>query len=208
MSPLSIVLIVVLILVETLAAYITRIYAEYGKILSREVQENLDAWEELVEPHLGLTRDHASLCAVLVRQLALGLLALEFGALLFDRGPHVGPPNAGEIFQAVLAVVLVVVFCNRIIPALLFNRTRGRWVRSIVWPVRTILWLVTPFSVIIRFFDSVAALGDENGGTRTSRRPMSKRCSKPARKKAFWKKPIATWCGPRWSSATSWSARS
>jgi putative hemolysin len=165
MSLLSISLIVFLILIETLAAYVTRIYAEYGKILSREVQENLDAWEELVEPHLGLTRDHASLCAVLVRQLALGLLALEFGALLFDRGPHVGPPTAAEISQAVLAVILVVIFCNRIIPALLFNRTQGRWVRGIVWPVRIMLWVVTPFSVLIRFFDSVVALGEENGGT-------------------------------------------
>jgi len=164
MSPLSISLIVFLILVETLFAYVTRVYAEYGKILSREVQENLDAWEELVEPRLGLTRDHASLCAVLVRQLALGLLALEFGALLFDRAPHVGPPTAAEISQAVLAVVLVVVFCNRIIPALLFNRTRGRWVRRIVWPVLVLLWLVTPFSTVIRFFDSVAALGEEAGG--------------------------------------------
>jgi len=164
MSPLSISLIVFLILVETLFAYVTRIYAEYGKILSREVQENLDAWEELVEPRLGLARDHASLCAVLVRQLALGLLALEFGALLFDRAPHVGPPTAAEISQAVLAVVLVVVFCNRIIPALLFNRTRGRWVRRIVWPVLVLLWIVTPFSTVIRFFDSVAALGEEAGG--------------------------------------------
>ena len=164
MSPLSISLIVFLILVETLAAYATRVYAEYGKILSREVQENLDAWEELVEPRLGLSRDHASLCAVLVRQLALGLLALEFGALLFDRGPHVGPPSAAEISQAALAVVLVIVFCNRLIPALLFNRTRGRWVRSIVWPVLVLLWLMTPISTVIRLFDSVAALGEEKGG--------------------------------------------
>ncbi len=164
MSWLSISLIVFLILVETLAAYITRIYAEYGKILSREVQENLDAWEEIVEPRLGLSRDHASLCAVLVRQLALGLLALEFGALLFDREPHFGPPTVAEISQAVLAVVLVVVFCNRLIPALLINRTRGRWVRRIVWPVFVLLWLMTPFSTLIRLFDSVAALGEENGG--------------------------------------------
>ena len=161
MSPLSLSLIVALILIETLAAYMTRIYAEYGKILSREVQENLDAWEELVEPRLGLTRDHASLCAVLVRQLALGLLALEFGALLFDREPHFGPPTIAEISQAVLAVVLVVVFCNRLIPAMLFNRTRGRWVRRLVWPVLVLLWVVTPISAIIRFFDSVVALAEE-----------------------------------------------
>jgi putative hemolysin len=150
--------------IETFASYITRVYADVGKILSREVQENLDAWEELVEPHLGLSREHASLCAVLVRQLALGLIALEFGALLFDRGLNPGRPSAAEIGQAVLAVVLVVVFANRIFPALLFNRTRGRWVRRTVWLVRILLWTMTPISVFIRFFDSVAALAEKPAG--------------------------------------------
>jgi putative hemolysin len=37
-----------------------------------------------------------------------------------------GPPYA-EIAQAVLGVVLVIVFCNQLLPTLLFNRTRGRW---------------------------------------------------------------------------------
>jgi putative hemolysin len=164
MSAWSIVLIVLLAAVETLASYITRVYADVGKILSREVQENLDAWQEFVEPHIGLSREHASLCAVLVRQLALGLIALEFGALLFDRGQHLGPPTALEIGQAVLAVVLVVVFANRLLPALLFNRTRGRWVRRWVWPVRILLWAMTPISIFIRFFDSVAALAEAPAG--------------------------------------------
>jgi putative hemolysin len=164
MSDWSIALIVLLIAIETLASYITRVYADVGKILSREVQENLDAWQEFVEPRLGLSREHASLCAVLVRQLALGLIALEFGAVLFDRGQHAGPPTALEIGQAVLAVVLVVVFANRIFPATLFNRTRGRWVRRWVWPVRILLWAMTPISIFIRFFDSVAALAETPAG--------------------------------------------
>ncbi len=160
MNAWSIALIALLIAIEMLASYITRVYADVGKILSRDVQENLDAWQELVEPYLGLSREHASLCAVLVRQLALGLIALEFGAILFDRGPHLGPPNAAEIGQAVMAVALVVVFAGRIFPALLFNRTRGHWVRRWVWPVRILLWAMTPISVFIRFFDSIAALAE------------------------------------------------
>jgi len=160
MSALSIALIAFLIVVEVLASYITRVYADVGKILSRELQENLDAWQQFVEPHLGLSREHASLCAVLVRQLALGLLALEFGALLFDRSLNLRPPTAAEIVQAVLAVLLVVVFANRIVPALLFNRTRGLWVRALLWPIQIMLWLMTPVSVIVRFFDSVAALAE------------------------------------------------
>jgi hypothetical protein len=56
MTPLEIAALVALIVVATLASYIQRVYSEYGKILSREVQENLDAWEVRIEPHLGLSR--------------------------------------------------------------------------------------------------------------------------------------------------------
>jgi len=83
MTPLVITALILLAAVETLAAYISRVYSEFGKILSREVQENLDAWENHVEPLLGLSREHAALCAAILQQLALGIIALEFGALLF-----------------------------------------------------------------------------------------------------------------------------
>jgi CBS domain containing-hemolysin-like protein len=161
MTPLVVIVLVLLAVVETLAAYISRVYSEFGKILSREVQENLDAWETHVEPLLGLSRDHAALCAAILQQLALGIIALEFGALLFNRAPHLGPPTYGEIAQAVLAVVLIVIFCNQFLPSLLFNRTRGLWAVRLIWPIRALLWMVTPISVFIRFFFSVAALAEE-----------------------------------------------
>jgi CBS domain containing-hemolysin-like protein len=161
MTPLVLVMLVLLAAVETLAAYISRVYSEFGKILSREVQENLDAWENHVEPLLGLSREHAALCAAILQQLALGIIALEFGALLFNRAPHLGPPTYGEIAQAVLAVILIVIFCNQFLPSLLFNRTRGLWAVRLIWPVRMLLWMVTPISVFIRFFFSVAALAEE-----------------------------------------------
>ena len=146
---------------ETLASYISRVYAEFGKILTREIEENLDAWEELIEPQLGLSREHAAISAAVLQQLALGIIALEFGAVLFDRAPHMGRPTYAEIAQAVLGVVLVVVFCNQVLPSLLFNRTRGRWVRRLVWPIRLLLWLMTPITVFVRFFFSVASLAEE-----------------------------------------------
>ncbi len=161
MSPLAIAVVVVLALVETLASYISRVYAEFGKILSREVQENLDAWEEKIEPHLGLTREHAAISALVAQQLALGVIALMFGAVLFDRAPHVGRPTTLEIAQAVLGVILVVVFSNQVIPWLLFERTEGRWAARLMWPIRLLLWAMTPITVVIRFFFSVAALAEE-----------------------------------------------
>ena len=157
----AIAMVLLLAVVETLASYISRVYAEFGKILTREIEENLDAWEELIEPQLGLSRAHAGLCAAVLQQLALGIIALEFGAVLFDRGSHQGRPSYAEIAQAVLGVVLVVVFCNQFLPSVLFNRTRGLWVRRLVWPIRLLLWLMTPITVFVRFFLSVASLAEE-----------------------------------------------
>jgi len=161
MTPLFILILVLLVLIETLASYISRVYAEFGKILTREIEENLDAWEELVEPQLGLTREHAGLCAVVLQQLSLGLIALGFGAVLFDRAPLLARPTPAEIAQAILVLVLVVVFCNQLLPTMLFNRTRGRWVAKFVWPIRLLLWLMTPVTVFVRFFFSVASLAEE-----------------------------------------------
>jgi putative hemolysin len=160
MTPTTVILFILLVAVATLASYINRVYSEFGKILSREVQENLDAWEQRIEPHLGLSRDHAALCATVLQQLAFGLIALGFGALLFDRAPHLAPPNAAEVAQAILAVVLIVIFTNQFIPSLLFNRTRGLWAVPLLWPIRLLLWLVTPVTVFIRFFFSVATLAE------------------------------------------------
>ena len=159
-------LLLVLIIMATLGAYISRVYSEFGKILTREVQENLDAWEERVEPHLGLTRDHAALCAAVVQQLALGMIVLDLGALLFIRPAHLGPPTPAEIAQAVLAVILIVIFCDQLIPSLLFNRTRGLWAVRILWPIRLLLWVVTPITVFIRFFFSVGSLAEDSNGSK------------------------------------------
>ena len=161
MSLLALIMVVLLAAIETLASYISRVYSEFGKILSREVQENLDVWEERIEPQLGLSRDHAAISAAVLQQLALGIIALEFGAVLFDRGPRLGRPTYGEIAQAVLGVVMVVVFCNQLLPSLLFNRTKGVWACRMIWPIRLLLWLMTPITVFVRFFFSVAALAEE-----------------------------------------------
>jgi CBS domain containing-hemolysin-like protein len=161
MSALAISMVVLLALIETLASYMSRVYSEFGKILTREIEENLDAWEELIEPQLGLSREHAAISAAVLQQLALGIIALEFGAVLFDRAPHLARPTYPEIAQAVLGVVLVVVFCNQFLPSVLFNRTRGRWVRKLVWPIRLLLWIMTPITVFVRFFLSVASLAEE-----------------------------------------------
>ncbi len=161
MTPLAISLVVLAAIIDTFAAYISRVYSEFGKILSHEVQDNLDEWEEKVEPLIGLSREHAALSASVLQQLTLGIIALGIGAVVFDRGPYAARPTYPEIAQAVLLMVLVVVFCNQIFPSLLFTYTRGRWASRLVWPIRFLLWTMTPITVLIRFFFSVASLSEE-----------------------------------------------
>jgi CBS domain containing-hemolysin-like protein len=152
---------VLLACVVTLAAYIARVYSEYGKILSRAVQDNLDAWEQHVEPRLGMSRERAALSAEVLATLAVGLLALGLGAVLFDRAPSTGRPTGDEIAQALLAVVLVVGFCTQVLPFVLFQRTKGLWVVRLVWVVRLLFYIVLPVTVLIGVLLRLATLAEE-----------------------------------------------
>jgi CBS domain containing-hemolysin-like protein len=161
MSLGSLCLILLLAGVVTLAAYMARVYSEFGKILSREVQDNLDAWERHVEPRLGMNRERAALASQVVVNLAVGLLALELGEVLFDRAPGLGRATLEEMVQAVLGVVLVTVFCTQLLPFLLFQRTRGVWVVRLLWPVRLMLFSVFPVTLLLSFLLSIATLAEE-----------------------------------------------
>ena len=44
----------------TLVSYVDRLYSEIGKFLSREFQDNIDAFEQNVEPRLIVSRERAS----------------------------------------------------------------------------------------------------------------------------------------------------
>ena len=161
MSMASLCILVALGAVLTLAAYMARVYSEFGKILSREVQDNLDAWEQFVEPRLWMNRERAALSASVLMHLTMGLLALELGAVLFGSSPVLGWPNLEEIAQSVLAVVMVAVFCTQLVPFLLFQRTRGLWVVRLLWPVRLMLFLVFPVTLFVSFLLSIATLAEE-----------------------------------------------
>jgi putative hemolysin len=161
MSVYSLCIVGLLAGVVTLAAYMARVYSEFGKILSREVQDNLDAWEQHVESRLWMSRERASLAASVLMHLSMGLLALEFGAVLFDRGPALGRPTLEEVAQAVLGVILVAAFCTQVLPFLLFQRTRGLWVVRLIWPVRLLLFVVFPVTLLVSFLLSIATLAEE-----------------------------------------------
>ena len=109
--PLSILLVFLLALL-TLVSYVDRLYHEMGKFLSREFEENIEAYEQLVEPRLGFTRERASLSMAMLTQLSMASIGVLIGYLLFIEQRWV----ALDLVQAAVSLVFIIVIFNRLLP--------------------------------------------------------------------------------------------
>ena len=107
----------------TLVSYVDRIYAEIGKFLSREFQNNIDIFEQKIEPRLGVSRTRASLSMAVLVQVTMAAIAMLVGFALFRDGDW----SIFQILQAIVSLVLVVVVFNRFLPFVFFSRTKGEW---------------------------------------------------------------------------------
>ena len=164
MTLLSALVIALLLVILTLGSYIARLYAEMGKFLSGEFQENIDIWEARVEPRLGFTRDRIALSSAVLTQLSLATLALFFGVLLFAENGGIGKPSGAEVAQAVLGAVLVIVIFNQFLPFVFFTRTTGQWIVRLTPLVRVLLYLVLPVTLLLAFLLSIAELAEPRPG--------------------------------------------
>jgi putative hemolysin len=142
----------------TLVSYVDRVYQELGKFLSRDFQDNIDAFEHKIEPKLGVPRGRAVLSMAVLTQLTLATIALLIGYLLFADGNW----NIYEILQVAISIVLIVILCNRFLPFVLFSRTRGEWLMHWTLLLRLLIYLVMPVTIVLGFMQSVASLTKEN----------------------------------------------
>jgi len=153
------VLVVVLLCLLTLVSYVERIHTEAGKFLSRDFQDNIDSYEKLVEPRLHASRGRAALSIAVLEQLAnAGIAMVIVYSVVRDGGW-----TAADIAQAVFAVIICIVVFNRIVPFVLFSRTKGEWLRHFTWLLTALIYLAMPVTVIISFCQSVASLAEEHG---------------------------------------------
>jgi putative hemolysin len=142
----------------TLVSYVERLYTEVGKFLSREFQDNIDAFEQNVEPRLGMSRSRAALSMAVLTQLTTASIAMLVGFTVFrDRAW-----SFHEILQATLALVLIVIIFNRFLPFVFFSRTRGEWLASWALLLKILIYLVLPVTLVLGFLQSVAALTKEH----------------------------------------------
>src|SRR5215471_5445992 len=150
-----------LLVVLALAAYVDRIYSEMGKFLAREYQDNIDAWEELIEPRLRLGRESIALSASVLRQLTLSAMALLWGLHLYRQtGGLLEMPGPAAIARAVAELILLILIFDRLIPQILFARTRGRWIRRIVLLFQVLFYLILPVTIVLQLLLSIAALAE------------------------------------------------
>ncbi|HEX4487083.1 MAG TPA: hemolysin family protein [Terriglobales bacterium] len=142
----------------TLVSYVDRVYREIGKFLSREFQDNIDSFEQHVEPKLGVSRSRAVLSVAILTQLTMAAIALLLGYAIFRDNRWSYP----EVLQATLGVVLIVIVFNRFLPFLFFSRTRGLWMRRWTFVLRAFIYLLLPVTLVLGFLQSVTALTKEH----------------------------------------------
>jgi putative hemolysin len=149
---------VVLLAVQTLVSYVERLYTEMGKFLSREFEENIKAFEDVVEPRLGVSRQKAALSFAVLEQVATAGITLVLAYLVF-RDPRW---TTAELVQALVVLALAIVVFNRILPFLMFSRTRGEWLSGFTMVLRVLIYCAMPLTIVISFCTSVAALAREH----------------------------------------------
>jgi putative hemolysin len=142
----------------TLVSYVDRLYTEIGKFLSREFQDNIDAFEHSVEPRLHVGRARAALSMAVLTQMTMAAIAMLVGFTVFrDRAWSIY-----EILQATLSLILIVIVCNRFLPFVFFSRTKGQWLIRWTLFLRILIYLVLPVTLVLGFLQSVTALTKEH----------------------------------------------
>src|SRR5947207_6698083 len=142
----------------TLVSYVDRLYTEIGRFLSREFQDNLNAFEQKVEPKLGVSRNRAALSMAILTQLITASIALLLGYAVFRDQDWSGH----EILEIVLSLILIVIVFNRFLPFVFFSRTKGQWLARWTLLLRILIYVVLPVTLVLGFLQSVAALTREH----------------------------------------------
>jgi CBS domain containing-hemolysin-like protein len=147
---------VLIVALLTLISYVERLYAEMGRFLSREFQENIEVFEQKIEPAISDNRNRVALSMSLLERMCIVALALISGYVIFADGTWTWL----QLAQAIVLLVLVVVVFSRLLPYVFFTRTRGAWLMPFA-PLLTLLtWAMLPITLFLGFAHSVAALAE------------------------------------------------
>ena len=129
-------------LLLTLFSYVNQLYSEKGRFLIRGSKDNVDFFEDQIEPKLGLAMEKAELTFPFLIQMDIVLLTLLVASW-----------NAGELLawetliQTAIFLVLDVVLFALVIPNVILTRTTGKWMLSSLRLLRVAIWLAAVFGL-------------------------------------------------------------
>ncbi len=156
-APLAIVLLLLMGLLA-LVSYVDRLYAEMGKFLAREFEENVEAYEERVEPRMHVSRERAALSMTVLTQLCMASIGVLIGYVLFMQKRWV----VLDLVQAAVSLIFIIVIFHQLLPYMFFVRTKGEWLARWAPVLRMLIYLAMPVTLILSFGLSVASLTKEH----------------------------------------------
>jgi len=148
-----------LLAVLAIVSYVSRLYTEMGKFLSREFQENIEFFEQRVEPRFGPVQSRAALSFFVLTHILIAAVALVIAYPTF----HQQTITLFDIVKVVATVVLAVVVFHHLLPYVLFVRTRGEFLSYFTPLLIALIYLAMPVTLVLGFCISVVSLSKENG---------------------------------------------
>lgn len=155
MPILFLVLILAGSLLLMLFSYLTRLSTERGQFLIRGSKDNVQFYEEQIEPRLGITAEQAAWAFPLLVQVDLLLLGMLLAAWNLGR-----PFEWMLLIEEAALLLLDIVLFGQVIPNILLTRTSGKWMLSWMGTLRASVRLVFPLVVLCQFLHHVATLGN------------------------------------------------
>lgn len=139
-----------------LYSYVNRLYTEKGRFLIRGSKDNVDYFEEHVEPKLKIGPEEAELTFPLLAQLSLVLLLVL--VIAWDIGR---PLQWTSVLQAAVFVIFDALFFVEVFPRALLARTAGTWLLRFTPLLRGSILVIFPLVGISQFLHHFTTLGSE-----------------------------------------------
>ena len=140
-----------------LVTFVQLLYLESLRLRTRDLP-SLEFFKETLEDKIGLKTEDGAGAFSLIKHTLLVLVGIFYFAWFAD-----GQPWNGEVlWQAALAVWLVMIAVAYALPQLLYRRTSGRWLMPLVPVLRALAWVVRPCVALLAFFQSLVDLADDS----------------------------------------------
>src|SRR5438034_1412748 len=98
------------------------------------------------------------LAILVLVQLTTAAIAMLMAWLVFSREPW----TTLELLQALVAMIVVVIVFNRLMPYMMFTRTRGEWLVRFAPVLKLLIYLMLPVTLVLSVSLSVAALAESH----------------------------------------------